>query len=102
MTIRLDFDQLVAEAQREPIEFALPDGGPPLTVTFPTQEQAQTIDKARRSGDEQGMLLALFGLEQGERLNKFLADQPADLGGRLVRRIFTEFGVPDPSPASST
>lgn len=101
MTIKIDFTELVEEAQREPLEFDIGDGGPPITVMFPTGEQAEILDKARFSGDESGMMLALFGLEQGERINAFMRGAPADLPGRLVTRVFAEFELPGNSAASS-
>lgn len=102
MTIKLDFDALVQEAKREHLEFDMGDGGAPIVIEFPTGEQAEIIDKARLAGDESGMMLALFGLEQGERLNAFFKTAPADLPGRLVRRVFAEFDIPGNSDASST
>ncbi|MCW2904694.1 MAG: hypothetical protein JWO67_6959 [Streptosporangiaceae bacterium] len=99
--IKLDFSQLLAEAQRPPLEFDIGDGGPPIVIEFPDGERSADIEKARMTTDEPGLILALFGLEQGERLNAVFKTAPADLPGRLVRRVFEEFEIPGNSDASS-
>jgi len=98
--IRIDFDNLLAEAQRPPVTFHLPDGNDdPIVVHFPDRERAELIDKARMSGglgnSDANLIAVLFGDDQGKRINAFLDHSPADLGGRLVERVFREFRLPD-------
>lgn len=93
MTVKLSFDELLQEAQREPVEIAMPDGDP-IVVRFPTGNDVKSLKAAIDSGDEDGMLLALFGLENGQRLLKSFETAPGDMSGRLVRRVMESFGMP--------
>jgi hypothetical protein len=93
VTIKVSFDELLQEAQREPVEIAMPDGDP-ILVRFPDGDGVKVLKAAVATGDEDRMLLALFGEENGTRLLKKFAAAPGDLPGRLVKRVMVEFGMP--------
>lgn len=93
MSVKVSFDELLEESQREPVEITMPTGKP-IVVPFPTGEQTKTIAAALQANDEDAMVLALFGDEDGKRLLDRFKDAPADFAGRLIAKVMESFGMP--------
>jgi hypothetical protein len=93
VSVKVSFDELLVEAQREPVEIAMPDGDP-IVVQFPTGDQSKLIAAAIKSDNEDAMVLALFGDSDGKRLLDQFKTAPADVAGRLVRKVMESFGMP--------
>jgi hypothetical protein len=107
VSVKVSFDELLEESQREPVEIEMP-GGKPIIVQFPTGEQSREIALALKADDEDAMILALFGDDAGKQLLDRFKTAPADFAGRLVGKVMESFGMSREmltsgnSPASST
>ena len=87
----VDFDDLLVEAQRPPVDVVV--RGRAFAVSFPTGRQAKLIDAAAHAGDDVELMRILFGPDNGDELAELLADAPADMPGKLMGAIWEKFGI---------
>lgn len=87
----VDFDDLLAESQRPPVDVIV--AGRAFAVAFPTGRQAKLIDAAAEKGDDVELMRILFGPDNGDELVELMADAPADLPGKLMGKIWEKFGI---------
>ncbi len=107
--MKLNFSDLVEEAQREPVIIDMPEGDP-IIVQFPDGDRAKEIAQATQyGGTDDDMIKAIFGDDAAKRLLKAFRTAPADVPGRLAQKVMRDWGIPlgngsgrdSASPASS-
>ncbi|MCA1191614.1 hypothetical protein [Saccharopolyspora sp. 6V] len=102
------WDQRVTEARHDPVELPVSETET-LQIDYPSKKRINALNAASRTGDLDGMTLALLGPEAGQRVLDLAEDQPGDILDGLLVDVLDAFGLrtgkapetaPDTSPTS--
>lgn len=95
------WDQYVQEADREPVELPLPDGTV-ATIRMPSGGQLRRIARAERDGDQDQVILEMFGEDAGRKILALYEGAPATVLVNLSKDVMAAFGLGPEAAASSS
>jgi len=64
-----------------------------FVIQYPTRRQGRAAAKAQRTGDVDGLLVALLGKEPGKRVAELAEDQPAYVLDEFIVDVMRKFGM---------